>query len=690
MSIEAERAALRLLLYRNGYPPIPVEGKRPIQKAWETKTETNAGEIDLWNKVYPTARNTGVLTRLMPTIDIDIKMQEAAEAVERLVAEKFEERGYVLVRIGEPPKRAIPFRTESPFSKITANLTAPSGATEKIELLCDGQQVVCFGVHPGTGKPYSWHGGEPGQIAWSELPYISADEAQSLIDEAANLLVAQFGYELQVSRPKQQRKANGHDEGGSPADWAWLLNNIHNGHELHDSSVALAAKLVSSGMSEGAAVNFLRAAFEASVAPHDERWQERYDDIPRDVRSARDKYAREEEVAKPPLTPIELTDASAFEGIEPRARSWAVIDRIPMCNVTLFGGDGAAGKTTVALQLCVAVAAGQTDWLRGIVDITGPVLFFTAEEDQDEIIRRLNAIVTKRQLSFAALKGLFVHTAPGRNCTLAAPNRAGQLQPTDLYHRIRLTIEKVRPTLVVLESSADLFGGNEIDRVHVRQFITLLRALAMICGSALVLLSHPSLSGLGSGSGMSGSTAWNNSVRSRLYFTHSDNKDEPNLRELKVMKSNYGPPGEIIKCVWSDGIFAVENEFTDPLKQASLDQKAQTIFLACLDDHWRKKIWVNNKPTSRSQYAPKIFAKLDTAKSLADRDATRISLLEKAMNELLKVPDDPEKHPVLTVQQYGAPSKDLWRLVHAEPAEHKIQRADLPADIRADLFKTPC
>ena len=248
----------------------------------------------------------------------------------------------------------------------------------------------------------------------------------------------------------------------------------------------------------------------------------------------------------------------------------------------------------------------------------------------------------------------------------------------------------MRPTLVVLESSADLFGGNEIDRVHVRQFITLLRALAMICGSALVLLSHPSLSGLGSGSGMSGSTAWNNSVRSRLYFTHSDNKDEPNLRELKVMKSNYGPPGEIIKCVWSDGIFAVENEFTDPLKQASLDQKAQTIFLACLDDHWRKKIWVNNKPTSRSQYAPKIFAKLDTAKSLADRDATRISLLEKAMNELLKVPDDPEKHPVLTVQQYGAPSKDLWRLVHAEPAEHKMQRADLPADIRADLFKTPC
>jgi RecA-family ATPase len=371
---------------------------------------------------------------------------------------------------------------------------------------------------------------------------------------------------------------------------------------------------------------------------------------------------------------LAVVEASSFEGITPTAQAWAVLHRIPMNNVTLLGGDGATGKTTIALQLCVAVAARQTDWLRGIVEITGPVLFFTAEEDQNEIIRRLHAIVTKRQILFSDLRDLYIHTAPGQNCTLAAPDRAGQLQPTELYQRLKLTIETLRPTLIVLESSADLFGGNENDRVQVRQFITLLRALAMICGSALVLLSHPSLSGLGSGSGMSGSTGWNNSVRSRLYFTSEDEDEEKekddNKRLLKVMKSNYGPPGEIIKCEWQDGVFVVESELHNPLGQAALDRKAQDIFLACLDDQTNKHISVNNRPKSRSSYAPKIFAELELALPLAERKVTREALLTKAMNELLKVPDDPQKQSVLTLVRYGSPSDDTWKLVRRG---HKVQ-----------------
>ncbi len=44
-----------------------------------------------------------------------------------------------------------------------------------------------------------------------------------------------------------------------------------------------------------------------------------------------------------------------------------------------------------------------------------------------------------------------------------------------------------------------------------------------------------------SGTGLSGSIAWNNSVRSRLYFT-ADKTDE-DLRLLKNMKTNYGRKG---------------------------------------------------------------------------------------------------------------------------------------------------
>jgi hypothetical protein len=171
--------ALRLQLWANGYAPLPIEGKRPPLKNWQKKIDANAAEIELWEKVYPYATNTGILTQLTPTIDIDITNPEAAEAVEALARERFEERGFMLVRTGQAPKRAILLRTDTLFKKITANVITPSGDTDqKIELLADGQQVVVFGTHPETVKPYLWFGGEPTSINQQELPYVSEDEAK--------------------------------------------------------------------------------------------------------------------------------------------------------------------------------------------------------------------------------------------------------------------------------------------------------------------------------------------------------------------------------------------------------------------------------------------------------------------------------------------------------------------------------
>jgi Bifunctional DNA primase/polymerase, N-terminal len=164
----------RLKLLANGYAPLPIEGKRPPLKDWQNKTATNAAEIKLWEKVHPQATNTGILTQLTPTLDIDITNPEAAEAVEALARERFEEHGCVLTRIGQAPKRAIFLRTDTPFKKITGKVIAANGDTDqKIELLADGQQVVVFGTHPKTGKPYSWFGGEPTSIKHEELPHVS-------------------------------------------------------------------------------------------------------------------------------------------------------------------------------------------------------------------------------------------------------------------------------------------------------------------------------------------------------------------------------------------------------------------------------------------------------------------------------------------------------------------------------------
>jgi hypothetical protein len=154
-------ADIRLALRNAGFLPLPVNGKAPVLKGWQKRTETSVGDIDIWSKLYPFANNTGILTLHTPAIDIDITAPDAAAAVEELARAHFGEHGDILVRFGKPPKRAILLRTDEPFEKTAQLFTAPDGSEQKIEILASGQQVVVHGIHPDIAKPYSWHGGEP-------------------------------------------------------------------------------------------------------------------------------------------------------------------------------------------------------------------------------------------------------------------------------------------------------------------------------------------------------------------------------------------------------------------------------------------------------------------------------------------------------------------------------------------------
>src|SRR5262245_15201515 len=199
---------VRQALVDHGYVPIPVIGKRPPFNSWQNVANVSRSMLEAWGRNWPRATNTGILTRYTPTLDADILNELAAIAIEDLVRERFEERGCILPRIGKPPKRAIVFRTVDPFAKITVNLTAGNGSTgEKIEFMCDGQQIVAAGIHPDTLKPYVWPLGNPTDIARDDLPDINEAEAQQLVDDVVDLLCRDFGYTRAAARPA--RRGNG-------------------------------------------------------------------------------------------------------------------------------------------------------------------------------------------------------------------------------------------------------------------------------------------------------------------------------------------------------------------------------------------------------------------------------------------------------------------------------------------------
>ena len=123
-------------------------------------------------------------------------------------------------------------------------------------------------------------------------------------NQASQVLTEDFGFtERSGSKQKATDGAAGSAEHHRRADWGELFARLFAGERLHDSIVELAASFTAIGMSEAAAIERLRSLMDASNAPKDERWRERYDDIPRALRSAKEKFGKPSPSLVPELGP---------------------------------------------------------------------------------------------------------------------------------------------------------------------------------------------------------------------------------------------------------------------------------------------------------------------------------------------------------------------------------------------------
>jgi hypothetical protein len=351
---------------------------------------------------------------------------------------------------------------------------------------------------------------------------------------------------------------------------------------------------------------------------------------------------------KPSTLP--LIDPSKWDGVPVPERRWFVPDMVPMRTVTNLSGEGGSGKTGLALQL-MAASALQTPWL-GIDVLPGKSIYFGAEDEADELHRRLACIVAGMGGRLSDLSGLRVIPMAERDAVLARP-MLGRMAMTDLLKQLVEAIADFRPQLVVLDPAADVFGGDEIKRDQVRGFIGMLRTVALSFDCAVLLLSHPSLTGINSGSGSSGSTAWSNSVRSRLYLeTPKENGvPDPQARVLKTMKANYGPVGSKLKLRWSDGIYALDAG-PDPAVEALTNGAVDRLYvelLTLLNEQGH-----NLSPAPSVTYAPAVMAKHPKAKGY------RKEALAGAQQRLLDAGR-------IRIEEHGKPSRRQRRLVVVPP-----------------------
>ncbi len=348
----------------------------------------------------------------------------------------------------------------------------------------------------------------------------------------------------------------------------------------------------------------------------------------------------------PTIDPLGLADKPI------PARRWMVRDWIPHGAVTLLGGDGGVGKSLLAMQLLTAAAIGKS-WL-GQETMPCRVLGVFCEDDADELHRRQHDINRHYGIEFGDLENMMWASRVGDDSVLMTFN-GDHGEPTERFQQIHDAAQDFGAQLIVLDSLHDLFGGNENFRPQARAFVNLLRSLARDCDGAVVLNAHPSLSGLSSGSGMSGSTAWNNAVRSRLYLTRPKVEEvDDQERVLSRMKANYSGSGDALRMRWEEGVFKPE-EHQGGIFDTIERHAHETAFLGALDTLNRQGRKVSANPAANN-YALKLMTRRSECRGIRRRD------IESAMERLFS-------DGLIVVEEYGRPSSPSARIVRATPEE---------------------
>jgi archaellum biogenesis ATPase FlaH len=315
------------------------------------------------------------------------------------------------------------------------------------------------------------------------------------------------------------------------------------------------------------------------------RWEARRAEIPRAVKTA-EKYAPEERKApsisinlgkasgsqvEPDVAPaqapgeLQPMDWGALEHTLPEPTAWRYEGWLPEGTVTLLSANGGVGKSNLSLQLGVALAHGQE--LFGIPTQASRVLILSGEDEARTVHFRVANICQDQGISMASLRDrLVVYDLTQTDCVLWKDGSV-----TERMQWLADVTVAMRAQVVIIDNASDVFAANENDRTEVRGFMRALNLISHVTRAAVLLLAHVDKASVRGGAGLdsnttfSGSTAWNNSARSRWAMVR-----DADTVVLRHEKCNLGPLQEELRLEFDPGTKVFKRFGTSPgLKAAA-------------------------------------------------------------------------------------------------------------------------
>jgi hypothetical protein len=186
-----------------------------------------------------------------------------------------------------------------------------------------------------------------------------------------------------------------------------------------------------------------------------------------------------------------------FLSTRPPDRRWLLKDLLTLGKSAAIIAPGGSSKSQWLLQLAVGVATGIPVADHWEIGETGSVLMFCAEDDNDEIHRRLDRIGHHLQMSgkYAELNGvehrLFVFSTIGREMLLTKRSLIGEVLTTEVVDNIANLAAKLPDLkLIILDPAARFRGGEENSNEDATRFVEALEGLGLATGATVMIAHH--------------------------------------------------------------------------------------------------------------------------------------------------------------------------------------------------------
>ena len=277
-------------------------------------------------------------------------------------------------------------------------------------------------------------------------------------------------------------------------------------------------------------------------------------------------YAIVSKAAASATRTFELADGDiSIPNTAPPKRDFVFADTVTRGALSVIAGSGGVSKTSLAMQIAVSMAVGQSSV--GFQVMQGSVVVFLGEEDSPERDRRFGAICQQSNADPAAV-AKYVKAFPAAGIDLRLTQViAGSLCPTALVDEIIGLVNEYSETvgrkveLIIMDHARLAMDGDPNDAAHVTQLTRSLTHVAQKTQAAVVLICHSPKSVLSkdsdqiNASDVAGSSAFVDNARSAFMLYGMRTKDakaygilESDVKKyvkLECVKANYAPTGSV-------------------------------------------------------------------------------------------------------------------------------------------------